>query len=103
MHAAGAADCMLAGSGLLQECKNNSRSDGGLRNSQELQFVAALAPRMEEAAGKLGALLRAGLADALRAGNAPARQHCLQAFAAVGDAAGAEQAWNAIPSLRACA
>ena len=54
--------------------------------------METLAPRMQEAAEKLGALLRAGLADALRAGNAPARQHCLQAFAAVGDCAGAEQA-----------
>ncbi len=60
--------------------------------------MEALGPRMEEAGAKLGALLRAGLADALAAGNAPARQHCLQAFAAVGDAAGAEQARSGVPS-----
>ena len=53
--------------------------------------MEALEPRMEEAGGKLRALLRAGLADALRQGNAPAQAHCLQAFAAVGDAHSAEQ------------
>ena len=58
---------------------------------QDLPFVEALEPRMEEASGKLRALLRAGLADALRQGNAPAQAHCLQAFAAIGDAHSAEQ------------
>ena len=71
-----------------------------LLSQQDLQFVETLAPRMQEAAEQLGALLRAGLADALRAGNGPARQHCLQAFAAVGDGTGAEQACSGMhPSL----
>ena len=53
--------------------------------------MEALEPRMEEAGGKLRALLGAGLAGALRQGNTSAQAHCLQAFAAVGDAHSAEQ------------
>ncbi|KAK9821420.1 hypothetical protein WJX81_002272 [Elliptochloris bilobata] len=58
---------------------------------QGLPFVEALEGRRRTAAGRLAALLGAGLAAALRRRNASARQHCLQAYAAVGDAAGAEQ------------
>jgi hypothetical protein len=58
---------------------------------QELQFVEQLEPRMAAAAGRLQQLLRQGLRQALADGNASARLHCLQAFAAVGDAASAEQ------------
>lgn len=58
---------------------------------QELQFVQQLEPRMKAGAGKLQELLSEGLAQALKEGNAPAQIHCLQAFAAIGDASGAEQ------------
>ena len=50
-----------------------------------------LEPRMKAGAGKLQKLLSEGLAQALREGNASAHIHCLQAFAAIGDAAGAEK------------
>ena len=60
--------------------------------AQGLPFVEALEARRKAAAERLTALLGAGLAAALRQGNASARQLCLQAYAAVGDAAGAEQA-----------
>ena len=50
-----------------------------------------LEPRMKAGAGKLQELLSEGLAQALREGNASAHIHCLQAFAAIGDAAGAEK------------
>jgi hypothetical protein len=52
--------------------------------------VQQLEPRMKAGAGKLQELLSQGLAQALKEGNVPARMHCLQAFAAIGDAAGAE-------------
>ena len=50
-----------------------------------------LEPRMRAGAAKLQQLLSEGLAQALREGNAPARLHCLQAFAAIGDASDAEE------------
>lgn len=46
---------------------------------------------MAAAAERLQQLLSQGLTQALRDGNASARLHCLQAFAAVGDAGSAEQ------------
>ena len=52
-----------------------------------------LEPRMKAGAGKLQELLCQGLAQALKEGNVSAHTHCLQAFAAIGDAAGAEQVW----------
>lgn len=58
---------------------------------QELQFVQQLEPRMKAGAGRLQELLAQGLAEALQGGIAPARMHCLQAFAAIGDAEGAEK------------
>ena len=50
-----------------------------------------LEPRMRAGAARLQQLLSEGLAQALREGNASVRLHCLQAFAAVGDASGAEE------------
>lgn len=47
--------------------------------------------RMKAGAGNLQQLLSQGLAEALKEGNASARLHCLQAFAAIGDASGAEE------------
>ena len=58
---------------------------------QELHFVQQLEPRMKAGAGKLQELLSQGLAQALKEGNVSARIHCLQAFAAIGDASGAEK------------
>lgn len=58
---------------------------------QELQFVQQLEPRMKAGAGKLQELLSEGLAQAMKEGNMSAHIHCLQAFAAIGDASGAEQ------------
>jgi hypothetical protein len=56
--------------------------------------VQQLEPRVKAGAGKLQELLSQGLAQALKEGNVPARMHCLQAFAAIGDAAGAEKVHN---------
>ena len=50
-----------------------------------------LEPRMKAGVGRLQELLAQGLAKALQEGVAPARMHCLQAFAAIGDAEGAEK------------
>ncbi len=74
-----------------QEQGAEARARAGAR-AQGLPFVEALEGRRRAAAARLAALLGAGLAAALRTGNASARQHCLQAYAAVGDTAGAEQA-----------
>ena len=58
---------------------------------QGLPFIQQLQPRMSAAASKLGVLLAQAL-QAVLAREAPsARQHCLHAYAAVGDFAGAEQ------------
>ena len=46
---------------------------------------------MKAGTEKLHELLSQGLAQALKEGNVPAHVHCLQAFAAIGDASGAEK------------
>ncbi|CAL5225977.1 g8779 [Coccomyxa viridis] len=77
------------------ECKTLSgwplKSHGSTSTLNELQFVQQLEPRMKAGAGKLQELLSEGLAQAVEEGNASAHSFCLQAFAAIGDAAGAEK------------
>jgi hypothetical protein len=66
---------------------------------QELPFIQQLEGRMAEASGRLQALLSGGLRDALKTGNVSARTYCLQAYAAVGDTAGAEEVGSLHVSL----
>ena len=69
---------------------------------QDLIFVQQLLGRMAAAKEKLQARLATALRAALNGGNTSARQHCLQAYAAIGDGAGAEQACYSlylVPSL----
>ena len=58
---------------------------------QELPFIQQLQPRMSAAASRLGVLLAQALQAVLAREVPSARQHCLHAYAAVGDFAGAEQ------------
>ena len=58
---------------------------------QELPFVQHLEPRMAASKEKLQFRLSAALKAALVDKHASARQHCLLAYAAISDAAGAEQ------------
>ncbi|KAL3155161.1 hypothetical protein ABBQ32_013104 [Trebouxia sp. C0010 RCD-2024] len=62
-----------------------------LAKGQHLPSLQQLQPRADSAVARLSLLLRQALDAALRGGHQPAVLHCLQAFAAVGDAAGAEQ------------
>ncbi|KAL3155163.1 hypothetical protein ABBQ32_013104 [Trebouxia sp. C0010 RCD-2024] len=71
-----------------------------LAKGQHLPSLQQLQPRADSAVARLSLLLRQALDAALRGGHQPAVLHCLQAFAAVGDAAGAEQVHE--PSPAAC-
>ena len=60
-------------------------------HGQGLPFIQQLQPRMSAAASKLGVLLAQALQAVLAREVPSARQHCLHAYAAVGDFTGAEQ------------
>lgn len=62
-----------------------------LAKGQHLPSLQQLQPRADSAVNRLSSLLRQALDAALRGGHQPAVLHCLQAYAAVGDTAGAEQ------------
>ena len=62
-----------------------------LAKGQRLPSLQQLQPRADSAIRRLSLLLRQALDAALRGGHQSAVLHCLQAYAAVGDAAAAEQ------------
>ena len=62
-----------------------------LAKGQQLPSLQQLQPRADAAVNRLSALLSQALDAALRGGRESAVQHCLQAYAAVGDTASAEQ------------
>lgn len=62
-----------------------------LAKGQHLPSLQQLQPRADSAVNRLSSLLRQALDAALRGGHQPAVLHCLQAYAAVGDASAAEQ------------
>ena len=62
-----------------------------LARGQQLPSLQQLQPRADSAVKRLSDLLGQALDAALRGGHSSAVLHCLQAYAAVGDTAGAEQ------------
>lgn len=62
-----------------------------LAKGQYLPSLQQLQPRADSAVTRLSSLLKQALGVALRGSHQPAVLHCLQAYAAVGDAAAAEQ------------
>ena len=62
-----------------------------LAKGQHLPSLQQLQPRADSAVNRLSSLLRIALDAALKGGHQLAVLHCLQAYAAVGDASVAEQ------------
>ena len=62
-----------------------------LAKGQHLPSLQQLQPRAGSAVNRLSSLLKQALDAALKGGHQPAVLHCLQAYAAVGDASVAEQ------------
>ena len=68
-----------------------------LAKGQHLPSLQQLQPRADSAVKRLSSLLRQALDTALRGGHQSAALHCLQAYAAVGDTAEAEQVTPPVP------
>lgn len=73
-----------------------------LTKGHQLPSLQQLQPRADSAVEKLSRLLRQALDGALRSGHQSAVLHCLQAYAAVGDTAGAEQVQHRLPGSLCC-